>query len=121
MSEFSDLAPRPLPLSSSQYLHDAPVARPKAYELVPEKNDDRKKPEVVIKYALEEATLDLKAINLIGVVGPPEDRRALILYPNQKIRKLKAGDSFNGGRVINVGKDNIIYIKSRRNYILRMQ
>ncbi len=71
-------------------------------------------------YSVENDVLNLGYYNLIGVFGPPEDREALLLTPNGRIKRLKVGSRFARGRVISIGLDEMIYIRDNKNYVLRM-
>ena len=71
-------------------------------------------------FSVENDVLNLDFYNLIGVFGPPEDREALLLNPNGRITRLKVGSRFARGRVISIGKDEMIYIRDNKNYVLRM-
>ena len=64
--------------------------------------------------------LNLSRINLIGVFGSPSDRRALVLFPNGRERKVKVGDALDGGRVFAIGDSELRYQKRGRNLILKM-
>ena len=107
---------------ASNLLQEGPKDRPSILD-PPAKGSggSKKRPESVIMFSYEKKTLDLEKFNLIGVFGAPESRQALILYPNNKKQRVKIGDEFNGGRVIQINKNNVIFIKDNQNYIIRMQ
>jgi Tfp pilus assembly protein PilP len=74
----------------------------------------------VAKEATEKNALKLNAMNLLGVMGKPSNRSALVRLSNGRILKVKVGDKLDGGRVAAIGADELRYIKSNRNLTLRM-
>lgn len=74
----------------------------------------------VAKEATEKNALKLNAMNLLGVMGKPSNRSALVRLSNGRILKVKVGDKLDGGRVAAIGAEELRYIKSNRNLTLRM-
>ncbi|CAN0124951.1 unnamed protein product, partial [Chrysoparadoxa australica] len=62
----------------------------------------------------------LKKINLIGVYGTSDNRRALVRLANGKYQKVKVGDRLDGGQVTAIGEDALRYSKGSRNLTLQM-
>ncbi|KAA2312063.1 hypothetical protein DL237_14125 [Pseudooceanicola sediminis] len=74
----------------------------------------------VAQQATAKRAIRLNDINLIGVMGKPSDRSALVRLSNGRIEKVKVGDALDGGRVAAIGEDELRYVKSNRNLTLRM-
>lgn len=74
----------------------------------------------VARRATESDVLNLHRINLVGVYGSTEDRRALVRLKSGKYVKLKVGDRLDGGRVAAIGDDRLIYSKGARSLTLQM-
>ena len=64
--------------------------------------------------------INLNAINLIGVYGQPSSRRALVRMSDGRYRKVKVGDTLDGGRVSAIGDGQLSYTKGGRNHTLVM-
>lgn len=64
--------------------------------------------------------INLRKVNLIGVYGTPSNRRALVRLPSGRYKKVKVGDSVDGGRVVAIGDSELRYQKSGRNVTLKM-
>ena len=74
----------------------------------------------VAKAATSTNAINLKKINLIGVYGTAENRRALVRLANGKYQKVKVGDRLDGGRVTAIGDEELRYSKGSRNLTLKM-
>ncbi len=55
--------------------------------------------------------MDLRAVNLIGVFGRPNDRRALVRLANGRYVRVGVGDSLDGGQVAAIGDNALNYVK----------
>ena len=64
--------------------------------------------------------IKLNRINLIGVYGTAEDRRALVRLSSGRYRKIQVGDRIDGGRVSAIGEDELRYQKGSRNVVLKI-
>ena len=62
----------------------------------------------------------LRDMNLIGVYGRPNDRRALVRLGNGRYVKVEVGSSLDGGRVTAIGDSAINFVKSGRTYALQL-
>ena len=62
--------------------------------------------------------INLRQVNLIGVYGTPSNRRALVRLPSGRYKKVKVGDSVDGGRVVAIGDSELRYQKGGRNHTL---
>ncbi|WP_370284635.1 hypothetical protein [Pseudooceanicola nanhaiensis] len=74
----------------------------------------------VTKTATVRNAINLNAINLIGVYGQPSSRRALVRMSDGRYRKVKVGDTLDGGRVSAIGDGQLSYTKGGRNHTLVM-
>jgi hypothetical protein len=64
--------------------------------------------------------INLRKINLIGVYGKPDSRRALIRLSNGRYQKVQVGDRVDGGRVAAISNSELRYTKGGRNVVLQM-
>ncbi|AHD10462.1 hypothetical protein [Phaeobacter gallaeciensis] len=74
----------------------------------------------VARQATVDNAINLRRVNLIGVYGTPSNRRALILMPNGRYKKVKVGDRIDGGRVVAIGNSQLQYQKGNRNLTLKI-
>ena len=68
----------------------------------------------VAQAATIEGAIDLRNVNLIGVFGTPDARRALVRLSNGRLVRVGVGDSLDGGRVQSIGDNVLSYTKSGR-------
>ncbi|MCO6382932.1 hypothetical protein [Oceanicola sp. 502str15] len=74
----------------------------------------------VAKAATNRNALKLRDINLIGVFGSPNQRRALVRLPSGRLLKVKPGDRLDGGKVAAIGQNQLRYVKRGKNITLSM-
>jgi hypothetical protein len=74
----------------------------------------------VARQATVKNSINLRKVNLIGVYGSPSNRRALVRLPSGRYKKVKIGDSVDGGRVVAIGDSELRYQKGGRNLTLKM-
>jgi hypothetical protein len=74
----------------------------------------------VAKQATYVNAINLAKINLIGVYGSKSSRYALIRQSNGRYKKVKVGDSIDGGRVAAINSDEVRYQKSGRMVSLKL-
>jgi len=74
----------------------------------------------VAKQATQRNVLNLRAVNLIGVYGAPDSRRALVRLANGRYKKVKIGDRLDGGKVAAIGTSELSYVKKGRAVVLKM-
>jgi len=74
----------------------------------------------VAKQATERNALNLRKVNLIGIYGAAEERRALVRLSNGRYRKVQVGDRLDGGQVAAIGEAELRYVKRGQSVILRM-
>ena len=58
--------------------------------------------------------INLAQVNLIGVYGSRNDRRALIRLRNGRYLKVQIGDRLDGGKVAAIDGEKLQYIKAGR-------
>ncbi|VAW03482.1 Translation initiation factor 2 (IF-2; GTPase), partial [hydrothermal vent metagenome] len=75
---------------------------------------------LISQAATDEKAIKLRKINLIGVYGTPNSRRALVRLPNGRYRKVVIGDRLDGGKVAAIGDNELRYIKRGRNVVLKL-
>ena len=68
----------------------------------------------VAQAATQENVLTLREINLIGVYGRPDERRALVRLANGRYLRLSVGDSLDGGQVSAIDTNALNYVKRGR-------
>ena len=74
----------------------------------------------VARQATVKNAIRLGRVNLIGVFGKANQRRALVRLPSGKMVRLKIGDRIDGGRVAAIGNEELRYVKGGRNVVLTM-
>lgn len=74
----------------------------------------------VARQATLDNAINLRRVNLIGVYGTPSNRRALVRLPSGRYKKVKVGDSVDGGRILAIGDSELRYQKSGRNLTLKI-
>jgi len=74
----------------------------------------------VARQATLKNEINLRRVNLIGVYGSPSNRRALVRLPSGRYKKVKVGDTVDGGRIVAIGDSELRYQKSGRNMTLKI-
>ena len=74
----------------------------------------------VAKQATYVNAINLSKINLIGVYGSKSNPYALIRQANGRYKKVKVGDSIDGGKVAAIGASEVRYQKSGRMISLKL-
>ncbi|WP_281823772.1 hypothetical protein [Jannaschia rubra] len=74
----------------------------------------------VARAATQSNALRMREMNLIGVYGQPQARRALVRMPNGRYVKVKVGDQLDRGRVTGIGESELSYQRGGRSTVLRM-
>ncbi|BDW85890.1 hypothetical protein [Roseicyclus marinus] len=74
----------------------------------------------VTRAATERNAIRLRDINLIGVTGTPNDRRALVRLPSGRFVRVAVGDRLDGGRVAAIGENSLQYVLNGRNVTLEI-
>lgn len=74
----------------------------------------------VAQAATLEGAIKLRDINLIGVYGRPNDRRALVRLGNGRYVKVEIGSSLDGGQVTAIGDNALNYVKRGKTYALQL-
>ena len=76
--------------------------------------------ETVASHATETRAIKNARLVLIGVVGKPNQMKALVRLKKGELVSLSVGDSLDGGRVESIHRDHIIYSKGKRTRRLSM-
>jgi type IV pilus biogenesis protein PilP len=74
----------------------------------------------VSKAATQKAHFNKRKMNLVGVFGTPNARRALIRMPSGRYVKVKTGDRISGWQVSAIGESSLRIRKGTKNQVLRM-
>lgn len=74
----------------------------------------------VARAATDKNQISLRKVNLIGVYGKPNGRRALVRMANGSYRKVQVGDRLDGGQVAAIGESELRYVKGGRSVVLKM-
>lgn len=72
----------------------------------------------VARAATLDNAINLRDINLIGVYGTASDRRALVRMSNGRYERVTVGSRLDGGQVVAIGENSLIYAKRGRNITL---
>ena len=74
----------------------------------------------VARAATQEDVIRLRQINLIGVYGRPNARRALVRLSNGRYVRVEVGSALDGGQVTAIGDNALNYVKRGRTYALEL-
>ena len=74
----------------------------------------------VARAATVENAIRLRDINLIGVFGRGNDRRALVRLGNGRFVRVQVGSDLDGGKVTAIGDSALNYVKRGRTYALEL-
>ncbi|WP_375253882.1 hypothetical protein [Yoonia sp.] len=77
-------------------------------------------PGAVARTATQEDVIRLRDINLIGVYGRPNARRALVRLSNGRYVRVEVGSALDGGQVTAIGDEALNYVKRGRTYAVEM-
>ncbi len=74
----------------------------------------------VARAATQEDVIRLREINLIGVYGRPNARRALVRLSNGRYVRVEVGSALDGGQVTAIGDDALNYVKRGRTFAIEL-
>lgn len=74
----------------------------------------------VARAATQEDAIRLRQINLIGVYGRPNDRRALVRLSNGRFVRVEVGSELDGGQVTAIGEKALNYVKRGQTYAIEI-
>ncbi|MCY4462940.1 MAG: hypothetical protein OXC26_21475 [Albidovulum sp.] len=103
-----------------------PLQRPPGLGVPVASNRSQSKPatrealETVRNHATERNALKTDNVNLIGVFGANDDKRALIRFKNGSIRRVKVNSKILGGRVVSIDDSTVRISRSGRIYFLKL-
>ncbi len=98
----------------------APAPRQPAAAAAPAPRNIGPTPGGVARAATQDDAIRLRDINLIGVYGRPNDRRALVRLSNGSYVRVEIGSSLDGGQVTAIGDNALNYVKRGRTYALQV-
>ncbi len=70
--------------------------------------------------ATQTRAINLRQINLLGVMGTPTARRALVRLDNGRVVTVQVGERLDGGQVTAIGDSELRYNKRGRDVVLRI-
>ncbi len=74
----------------------------------------------VAREATQARAINLRQINLIGVMGTSSNRRALVRLSNGRVVTVRVGESLDGGQVTAIGDSELRYTRRGRDVVLRL-
>ncbi len=74
----------------------------------------------VARAATVDNAINLRQMNLVGVYGKPNQRRALIRLGNGRYVKVEVGSSLDGGQVTAIGDSALNFVKRGKTYALTL-
>lgn len=74
----------------------------------------------VAREATQARAIDLRQINLIGVMGTSSSRRALVRLSNGRVVAVRVGEQLDGGQVTAIGENELRYMRRGRDVVLRI-
>lgn len=74
----------------------------------------------VASAATQRDAIDPERINLIGVYGSGNGRRAIVRLRSGRFVTVEPGDRMDGGRVFAIGDGELSYVKEGRSHLLRL-
>lgn len=110
--------PTPTPTPTPGGVNTPPVSV--APDLAPASVPEIPSSASVAATATDENALRLNKVNLIGVYGSANDRRALVRLASGRYVKVQVGDQVDRGRVVAIGDDRLSYVKGGRTIVLEL-
>jgi hypothetical protein len=74
----------------------------------------------VSRAATQARAINLRQINLLGVMGTPSARRALVRLDNGRVVTVAVGERLDGGQVTAIGDSELRYNRRGRDVVLRL-
>lgn len=74
----------------------------------------------VAREATQTGAINLRELNLIGVMGTSSNRRALVRLSNGRVEMVQVGASLDGGQVTAIGENELRYVRRGRDHVLRI-
>ncbi|MGY6703398.1 hypothetical protein [Roseinatronobacter sp.] len=74
----------------------------------------------VSREATQARAINLRQVNLIGVMGTSSNRRALVRMSNGRVVTVRVGESLDGGQVTAIGETELRYNRRGRDVVLRI-
>ena len=102
--------------SAAQPPADAPVQTASAAAAAPQIPTSAS----VAQEATQRRAINLRQVNLIGVMGTSSNRRALVRLSNGRVVTVRVGDALDNGRVTAIGENELRYNRRGRDQVLRI-
>ena len=119
-SNFSNVVAAATARRQTQPAAPAPAAPVVAAAPPPPPQNSNPVPGGVARAATQEGAIRLRDINLIGVYGRPNARRALVRLGNGRYVRVEVGSELDGGEVSAIGDSALNYVKRGRTYALEL-
>jgi hypothetical protein len=74
----------------------------------------------VASAATQTRAINLRQVNLLGVMGTPSARRALVRLDNGRVVTVRVGERLDGGQVTAIGDSELRYTRRGRDVVLRI-
>ena len=74
----------------------------------------------VSREATQTRAINLRQVNLIGVMGTSSNRRALVRMSNGRVVTVRVGETLDGGQVTAIGETELRYNRRGRDVVLRI-
>ena len=74
----------------------------------------------VAREATQTRAINLRQVNLIGVMGTQSSRRALVRLSNGRVVTVRVGEQLDGGQVTAIGDSELRYNRRGRDVVLRL-
>ena len=74
----------------------------------------------VAREATQTRAINLRQVNLIGVMGTQSSRRALVRLSNGRVVTVRVGEQLDGGQVTAIGESELRYNRRGRDVVLRL-
>jgi hypothetical protein len=74
----------------------------------------------VSREATQARAINLRQVNLLGVMGTSSSRRALVRLSNGRVVTVRVGETLDGGQVTAIADDELRYTRGGRNVVLRI-
>ncbi|MCY4151099.1 MAG: hypothetical protein OXE94_02540 [Aestuariivita sp.] len=94
-----------------------PTQRNKRVKEAPEKVTEPT-PANIASIATQKRALKQQQINLIGIFGSADKRRAILRLQYRRLQTVKVGDALAGGRIANITEEEVLYEKNGRQWAL---
>jgi len=96
------------------------VSKPKTTGVSNNSSEGRRERNAAV-LATQNNAVDLASTIVIGIVGPVDDRTAILRYPSGKVFKVKKNSRVSGGRVVAIKSDALIVAKGGKSFAMSLK